>query len=87
LPRKKIPIKTAWISARIPDYVEREIKKIVASEVYNDVSDYVRELIRKDFRERGITLEAELPEESEEGEATSARANNSAPDKLNSAER
>jgi len=64
LPRRKVPVKTAWISTRVPDYVEREIKRIVVSEAYNDVADYVRELIRRDFRERGITFKDEIPEES-----------------------
>jgi len=57
LPRRKFPVKTAYVSARVPEHVMREIEKIVWSEGYADVSDYVRNLIRRDFAERGIRFE------------------------------
>ena len=59
MPKRKFPVKTEPISTRVKDQVLSEIKRIVLTEGYNDVGDYVRSLIRKDFRERGITLKIE----------------------------
>jgi Arc/MetJ-type ribon-helix-helix transcriptional regulator len=58
-----------WVSARVPDRVLKEIRRIIFTEGYNDVADYVRDVIRKDFRERGIKMEEGLEEaEKEESE-------------------
>jgi hypothetical protein len=44
----------------------RETERIALAEGYRDVADYVRDLMRKDFKARGITLKPE--EELKEGQ-------------------
>jgi len=61
------------VSTRISKRVFREIERIVWSEGYVNVGDYIRNLIRKDFKERGISVhglegEVEVGEESQEEE-------------------
>lgn len=69
MPKRKFPVKMGWVSARVPDRVLKEIRRIIFTEGYNDVADYVRDVIRKDFRERGIKMEEGLEEaEKEESE-------------------
>jgi Arc/MetJ-type ribon-helix-helix transcriptional regulator len=58
MPKKAVPYRMGWIGARVPEAVEREVWRIVATEGYKDISDYVRELVRKDLRARGITLKS-----------------------------
>lgn len=47
---------TKTVSARVTEQVSKEIDRIVYTEGYLDVGDYIRNLIRKDFKERGITI-------------------------------
>jgi len=54
LGKRRLPVKLSNVSARVPEYILREIEKIVWREGYADISDYVRNLIRKDLAERGI---------------------------------
>ena len=44
------------MSVSVTDQALRMIERIVWAEGYVDVADYVRNLIRKDFRERGLRL-------------------------------
>jgi len=53
--RSKFPYMTYTVSARVTEHVSKEIDRIVYTEGYIDVGDYIRNLIRKDFKERGIT--------------------------------
>lgn len=64
--KRKFKVKTASVSTRVTEQVLGEIKRIVLTECYNDIGDYLRSLIRKDFRERDIKLkvEGELEEDS-----------------------
>ena len=50
----KFPQKTASISARVTEQISKKINHIVYMEGYIDIGDYVRNLIRKDFKKRGI---------------------------------
>ena len=52
------------MSVSVTDQALRMIERIVWAEGYVDVADYVRNLIRRDFREREVTvkLERELEE-------------------------
>lgn len=45
---------THTVSARVTEQVSKEIDRIVYTEGYIDVGDYIRNLIRKDFKQRGI---------------------------------
>jgi len=62
--RLRIPIDTVYFAVTVPKQFYREAQHIVLAEGYTNVSDYVRDLMRKDFRERGITVK--LEEELEE---------------------
>ena len=65
---ERSPFKAGCLSVSVTDQALRMIERIVWAEGYVDFADYVRNLIRKDFRERGIKFEVELPEESDNGE-------------------
>ncbi|MBA7481985.1 hypothetical protein ES707_17465 [subsurface metagenome] len=56
--RRKRP-KTKYVSARVTEQVMKEVDRVVYIGGYTNVGDYVRNLIRKDFKERGITLKME----------------------------
>lgn len=55
--KRRVPLKTAAVSARVTEPVLKEIERIVWVEGFTDVGDYMRNLIRKDFKERGIIIE------------------------------
>jgi len=47
------------INVRVTEQFLEEINRIAWTEGYTDVSDYVRDLMRKDLKERGIRIEME----------------------------
>ena len=53
---KGISVRIGCVSVRVMDQALREIERIIWAEGYIDVADYVRNLIRKDFRERGLRV-------------------------------
>jgi len=57
--KRRVPLKTAFISARVTEPVAKEVERIVWTEGYTDIGDYIRNLIRKDFKERGINIKME----------------------------
>ena len=54
--RRRADLRTATVSARVTEPVLKEIDRIVWTEGYTDISDYIRNLIRKDFKERGVRI-------------------------------
>jgi len=68
--RKKFPFRNAYITVRVTEQFYREVENIGLTEGYTDIGDYVRDLIRKDFRERGITLKLEKELEAKEEAAS-----------------
>jgi len=56
LGKEKFPVRIECVSVRVMDQALREIERIVWAEGYVDVADYIRNLIRRDFRERGLRL-------------------------------
>jgi len=60
----RFPVRIIRFTVIIPEQFYREAQRIVLDDGYADLSDYVRDLIRRDFRERGVTvkLERELEE-------------------------
>jgi Arc/MetJ-type ribon-helix-helix transcriptional regulator len=67
LGRRRFPLKTVVVSARVTEPVLREVERIVWTEGYADIGDYIRNLLRKDFKERGISIKFEgQPEEKKE---------------------
>lgn len=63
--KKKFPLKTEFITTRVTEPVLKEIERIVTTEGYTDVADYMRNLLRKDFKERGITIKMAEPSSKE----------------------
>jgi len=61
--RKRKRSKTAYINVLVTEQVVREVERIAYVEGYVDVSDYVRDLIRKDLKERGVSIKMEQVEE------------------------
>ncbi|MDH5754757.1 MAG: ribbon-helix-helix domain-containing protein [Candidatus Bathyarchaeota archaeon] len=59
LGKRRLPLKTVVVSARVTEPVLKEIDRIVWAEGYTDASDYLRNLIRKDFKERGVRVKME----------------------------
>lgn len=59
LGRRRADLKTVTVSARVTEPVLKEIDRIVWTEGYTDISDYIRNLVRKDFKERGISIKME----------------------------
>lgn len=57
--KRRLPLKTVVVSARVTEPVLKEIDRIVWAEGYTDASDYLRNLIRKDFKERGVRVKME----------------------------
>jgi len=62
--RKRKRSGTAYINVLVTEQVVREVERIAYVEGYVDVSDYVRDLIRKDLKERGIRIKMEQAEEA-----------------------
>ncbi|PUA31567.1 MAG: hypothetical protein B9J98_05715 [Candidatus Terraquivivens tikiterensis] len=62
--KKRVPLKTAFISVRVTEPVLKEVERIVWTEGYTDIGDYIRNLIRKDFKERGIAVKMEVQPEA-----------------------
>ena len=60
----RFPVRTVCFTVTVPEQFYREVQRIVLDDGYADLSDYLRDLIRRDFRERGVTvkLERELEE-------------------------
>jgi len=56
-PRRKSPHETYPISTRVPMSMLRAIDDVIESGKYLRISDYLRDLVRKDLEERGISLE------------------------------
>ena len=56
LGRRRADLKISTVSARVTEPVLKEIDRIVWTEGYTDISDYIRNLIREDFKERGIWI-------------------------------
>jgi len=54
MPKRKGAVKTVSVSARIPEAVLAEMEKVIAENFYMDISDYLREIIRKDLLSRKI---------------------------------
>ena len=50
---------TVRFPVTLPEHFYREAQRIVSDEGYADLSDYLRDLIRMDFRERGVTVKIE----------------------------
>ena len=67
--KKRLPIKTANMNTRVTEHVLKRVERIVYTEGYADISDYVRNLIRKDFKERGIIFKMEERPLEEKAEA------------------
>ena len=59
LGRRRSELKTSTVSARVTEPVLKEIDRIVWTEGYTDISDYIRNLVRKDFKERGVSIKME----------------------------
>ena len=55
--RTRIPSSAPVVSARVTPYMLGAIERIVDSGKYLRVSDYLRDLIRKDLEARGVSLE------------------------------
>ena len=64
--RSRFPTKTQSVAARVTEQVSKKINHIVYVEGYVDVGDYVRNLIRKDFKKRGVRVKLEEKPEGEE---------------------
>ena len=54
---KRVRCETKVISGRVSPQTHQAVLEIVNSGSYVDVTDYLRDLIRKDLDARGITLE------------------------------
>ena len=59
LGRRRSKLKTSTVSARVTEPVLKEIDRIVWTEGYTDISDYIRNLVRKDFKKRGVSIKME----------------------------
>jgi len=55
--RKRVRWKTVVISGRVSPKTYQAVLDVIGSGNYVDVTDYLRDLIRKDLDARGITLE------------------------------
>jgi len=59
-PGKRKRWKTTVISGRISPQMYQAVLEIVNSGSYVDVTDYLRDMIRKDLDARGVTLEKDI---------------------------
>ena len=59
-PGKRKRWKTTVISGRISIQMKNAVVDIIESGKYVDITDYLRDLIRKDLEARGITLEKDI---------------------------
>ena len=60
---KRRPRNTKPISGRISPQMYEAVIEVVDSGLYVDVTDYLRDVIRKDLEERGVSFEAGGEEE------------------------
>jgi len=64
MPQKKGAKRARWktkvISGRVSPPMYQAVLDIINSGKYVDVTDYLRDMIRKDLEARGITLEKEI---------------------------
>ena len=58
--RKRVRWETKVISGRVSPQTYQAVLDIIDSGNYVDVTDYLRDLIRKDLDARGIVLENEI---------------------------
>ena len=57
---KRVRWKTKVISGRISPQMYKAVLEIVNSGSYVDVTDYLRDMIRKDLDARGVTIEKDI---------------------------
>jgi len=57
--KKRARSKLISVIVRVTEQFFEESKRIAWTEGYADVSDYVRDLMRKDLKERGVRIEME----------------------------
>jgi Arc/MetJ-type ribon-helix-helix transcriptional regulator len=50
--KRKFKVKSINISARVPEVVLEKIKELIDEGYYMDISDYIRDLVRKDLERR-----------------------------------
>jgi len=56
-PRKRrFPNSSFSVATRVSERVFRQLERVIWVEGYMNVGDYLRNLIRKDFKERGISV-------------------------------
>jgi len=64
MPQKKGAKRARWktkvISGRVSPQIYQAVLDIVNSGNYVDVTDYLRDMIRKDLEARGVTIEKEI---------------------------
>lgn len=64
--RQRRPRDTVTISGRVSPQMYKAVIEVVDSGLYVDVTDYLRDVIRKDLEERGVSFEAGGEEEEKE---------------------
>jgi len=57
---KRVRWKTKVISGRVSPQMYQAVLEIVNSGSYVDVTDYLRDMIRKDLDARGVTIEKDI---------------------------
>jgi len=63
---KKFRWPTTVISGRVSVQMHQAVLDVIALGKYVDITDYLRDLIRKDLEARGITLENKLTQPIED---------------------
>ncbi len=61
--RTRFPLRTGIISVRVVESTVKDVEHTAPTEGYTNVGDYVRDLIRKDFKERGLSIKIEEEKE------------------------
>jgi Arc/MetJ-type ribon-helix-helix transcriptional regulator len=57
MPKRKIGVKSMPVGTRVTKRVLEQIENLVKEGYYMDVSDYLRDIIRKDLQERKLTTD------------------------------
>lgn len=54
MPRRKVEVESIPVGTRVTKRVVEQIENLVKKGYYMDISDYLRDIIRKDLRERKL---------------------------------
>ena len=57
MPKRRVEVESVPVGTRVTKQVLEQIENLVEKGFYMDVSDYLRDIIRKDLKERKLIMD------------------------------